>query len=336
MEGGESQPRDLALETVDAYYVLGGAPLFGVVDAAGDVWIDAPRREFYELARDPAQLENRYADAREAEAEGHFARHARAWPPQVEPQDLPPEARGQLEALGYMAARVASQGGGNGVARPDPKDLLPVAALWMGDRDGETPIDALARAEAMAKSFGPLPALAFFRADRLAELARPDEAIEVLREAHERYPEEQRLERELEALLHRRAQDRELVARIRATLAKQPDHPGAIHDLAVVLHRLGELDGAERAYRDWLTTHPDDASSRLQLFRLLGARRDYDAALAVAHAAPAGGRTPALACAEGRLLAWWLDRTDAALAPLRSCRDAGEPLSARERALVGS
>ena len=335
LEGGAAPPRELALETVDPYYVFGSAPLFGVVDTAGDVWIDAPRRELYDIPSDPVQLHDLYAAARAGEADALFARHPRAFPPpRLDPPTLAREAQAQLEALGYLAARGGASAGAAPRARPDPKDLLPVAALWMDDHAEKTPAAALAHAEALAKRFGPLPALAFYRADRLGELARPGEAIAVLRESSDAYPDETRLESELRDAVLARERDRELAQRIRATLAAHPDHPGAVHDLAVVLHRLGELDEAARWYRVWLERHPDDGASRLELFRLLGAQGDYEGALAVAHAAPKGGRTPALACAEGRLLAWWLERPEQALPSLRACRDAGEPVSPREVALL--
>ena len=334
IEGGAPPPRELALETVDPYYVFGSAPLFGVVDTAGDVWIDAPRREIYDVASDPAELRDVYSDARASEADALFARHPRAFPPRLDPPALAPDEQAQLEALGYLAARGAASSGAGPRARPDPKDLLPVAALWMEDNTEKTPAAALARAEALAKRFGPLPALAFYRADRLAALARPDEAIAVLRESRDAYPDETRLESELRDAVLARARDRELAQRIRVTLAAHPDHPGAAHDLALVLHRLGELDEAARWYRVWLERHPDDGPTRLELFRLLGAQGDYDGALAVARAAPEGSRTPALACAEGRLLAWWMERPERALPSLRACRDAGEPVSSREVALL--
>ena len=332
LEGEAAAPRELALETVDPYFVFGSAPLFGVVDRSGDVWIDVPRRELYDLARDPRQLENVYGDARAAEADALFGRHPRAWPPRLEAPELDAEQQAQLAALGYLAAQRASTA--TSAVRPDPKDLLPVAALWMGEKTEETPADALARAESLAQRFGPLPALAFYRADRLQELARPDDAIGVLLEARDAHPDERRLAEELRDLLEQRAKDRELAQRIRATLAAQPDHPGAVHDLAVVLHRLGDLDGAERAYRDWLAGHREDGESRLQLFRLLGARGRYEEALALARTTSPAARTPALACAEGRMLAWWLDRPAESRDPLRACRDAGLPVSARELALI--
>ena len=334
IEGGAAPARELALETVDSYYVFGAAPLFGVVDTAGSVWIDAPRRELYDTASDPAELRDLYADARTGEADALFARHPRAFPPRLDPPALAPDEQAQLEALGYLAARGAPSARASSKARPDPKDLLPVAALWMDQNEEKTPAAALARADELAKRFGPLPALAFYRSDRLGELARPDEAIAVLRESRDAYPDEPRLESELRDAVLARARDRELVQRIRDTLAAHPDHPGAVHDLALVLHRLGELDEAERWYRLWLERHPDDAVTRVALFRLLGAKGDYAGALALARAAQGSGRTPALACAEGRLLAWWMDRPEQALEPLRACRGAGEPVTAREVALL--
>jgi arylsulfatase A-like enzyme/Flp pilus assembly protein TadD len=335
LRGGSAPPRELALESLDPYYVFGVAPAFGVVDTRGEVWIDLPRRERYDVRSDPGQLRNLFEPSVAAQAGALFARHPRAWPP-GEPSGVPDsQRREQLVALGYLIARTGAGAAASG-PRPDPKDLLPVAALWMGQHDSRRPDEALAQAEGLAHRFGPLPALAFFRADRLQQLSRPDAAIAVLREASEAHPAEARLRAELEAALGRRSEDRALAKRIRAVWEEQPDHPGAAHDLAVVLHRLGETAEAERLYRQWLRRHPEDDTARLDLHRLLGARGAYDEALALLRgAAPGPARSADLDCAEGRLLAWWMHRSADAKQPLRACRDKGAPVEPRELELIG-
>lgn len=334
LRGEPAPPRELAVESVNPYFLFGAAPAFGVVDERGDVWIDLPRRERYDVAADPSELRNLYAPALATQADALFARHPRAWPPPAPNATLSADQREQLAALGYLVARTGPASIGKGPL-PDPKDLLPVADLLMRHHEGERPDEALGEAERLARRFGPVPALAFFRADRLQELARPDEAIEVLRESLEAHPGDRRLAEELQANLRQRASDQALARRIRATWRRQPDHPTAEHDLAVVLHRLGETEEAERLYRHWLSRHPGDDVSRLDLEHLLGARGAFDQALALLREVPPGpARDVRLDCAEGRLLAWWMDRPQQARSALRACRDKGASLDARELELI--
>jgi hypothetical protein len=106
----------------------------------------------------------------------------------------------------------------------------------------------------------------------------------------------------------------------------------------VVLHRLGETEEAEALYRRWLAAHPDDVATRLDLYRLLGARGAFDEALSLLREVePGAQRSADLDCAEGRLLAWWMDRRDEARPPLRACRQKGGELTPQEvRLLDGS
>jgi tetratricopeptide (TPR) repeat protein len=292
-----------------------------VVDANGEVWIDLPRRERYDISVDPGQQRNLYVASFSDEADALFARHPRAWPPHQSVSMLDQEQAEQLAALGYLAGRTGAAFA-TSAPRPDPKDILPVAALWMGQDRPSRPDEALAEAERLALRFGALPALAFFRADRLLELSRPAEAIAVLLEASEAHPQEERLREELESLRRTRAEDEELAKRIRRVWADQPDHPGAVHDLAVVLHRLGEIDEAEALYRTWLERHPDDATTRLDLSRILGGRGALEEALLLLREVPAGSQRDAkLDCAEGQLLAWWMARPEDAKPLLQACRD---------------
>jgi len=339
LRGEPWPPRELALENVDPAYLYGSAPIFGVVDREGDTWFDLPQRERYDVAEDPGQTRNLYDAAQAATADALFSQHPRRWPPTEAARTPSPAESEQLAALGYLATRRFSAGASSSLATtgPDPKQLLPVAQLWMEEPDAVTPAQALERADRLVERFGPLPALAFYRADRLEELGRRADAIEVLAASAEAYPLETLLEEELAQLRAVQASDAELARRIRATLAAQPDHPAAVRDLATVLHRQGELREAEGLYRSWLVAHPADDAARVGLHRVLGAQGELVDSLRVLREGSARpGHDPALDCAEGRLLAWWLERPGEALPALRACREAGRPLSPRELALLDS
>jgi choline-sulfatase len=337
---GEAWPeRELALENVDPAYLYGSAPVFGVVDRDGDTWFDLPQRERYDTAADPGQTRNLYDAAMAATADALFARHPQLWPPPVAAQAVPGEHAEQLAALGYLQTGgfAVDEADADGPTRVDPKQLLPVAQLWMEEADSITPAAALERADQLALRFGSLPALAFYRADRLQELGRRADAIAVLAAAAEAHPRETRLTEDLARLRGDQSRDAELALRIRAAMAANPAHPGALRDLATVLHRMGELAEAEALYRRWLETHPADDAARVALHRVLGARGELDGSLQVLREGAARrDHDPSLDCAEGRLLAWWLARTGEALPALRACRAGGGKLSPRELALLAT
>jgi arylsulfatase A-like enzyme/Flp pilus assembly protein TadD len=335
---GEPWPaRELALENVDPAYMYGSAPIFGVVDRRGHTWFDLPQRERYDVAADPHQERNVYEPSMAAEADALFDRHPQQWPPASGTLVPAPEQAQRLAALGYLPTGgfdVAAVDPASAAA-PDPKELLPVAQLWMNEHTAVTPAQALERAERLVERFGPLPALAFYLADRLLELGRRTEAIATLETAALANPREKRLQEELARLRSKQAADAELALQIRSVRAENPDHPGAVRDLATVLHRMGELGEAESLYRTWLSAHPEDDAARVALHRLLGSRGELAAALRVLRDGSSRAvHDPVLDCAEGRLLAWWMERTRDALAPLLACREAGQPLGPRELALL--
>lgn len=119
--------RAVYLETTSPYHEFGWAPLFGL-RSLRDKAIVAPRRELYELADDPRELNNLYAAGGAGRGADLFARLERelaANPSLGAPQkEVSDEERAQLQALGYLggAGPVA------GEALADPKDRVAVMA----------------------------------------------------------------------------------------------------------------------------------------------------------------------------------------------------------------
>src|SRR5262249_41263676 len=126
IDGGSSHASPAAYaETLVPRLYLGGAAVRMLRDERFKL-IEAPRPALYDLARDPGETRNRYADepriARALQAEleeltvgGEDAMSVRA---------LDGEAVEKLKALGYLAAGWEAPSPGTGDAGKDPKDLI--------------------------------------------------------------------------------------------------------------------------------------------------------------------------------------------------------------------
>ncbi len=334
LTGEPVPPREHPLESVVPALDYGAAPVFGVLTATGETWFDVPRRERYDLARDPGQRRNLYREERDGtRADALFARWAWAWPPEGGLLAPDPETRAQLESLGYVTdTAAAAEGSGEAI---DPKDRAALFEFLSLGAESLGTEAALARSEALQRRLGPVRALGRFRIDALQDLGRSRDALLELEALVRRHPDDPGLREELSQREAIREAQRELASAIRRTWSAEPDHPTAQRDLALTLHRLQEWEEAERLYRGWLGRRPEDAEVRSNLARLLVARGTYAEALDLVEAGRGErGSDPALDCLAGRILADHLSRAPEAVGPLRACVDAGGPMSSRSRAVL--
>jgi tetratricopeptide (TPR) repeat protein len=322
-------PRELYIECAEPAFAFGTAPVFGVIDSAGDSWFDLPRREHY-AAGDGDQMHNLYDHATEAMAgDARFGRQDRAWPPRVT-RTLDAAEIERLAALGYVGGGAATSAVHDVGEGPDPKDLLPVAALVMSDQPTLAPETALREAVELRAKFGPVPILTMVEADALEAMGRRSEAIKALEEPAKRYPSEGRLQVKLAGFIEAQTQDRALLTAIRAARLERPKDSQVAFDLGFILHRLGELAEAESLYREVLTTTPEDADARVNLARVLGALESDEAALAVLRDHPQPEAT--VLCSMARIQR--RDAEDAGIESLRACREAGGELRPDEEAAL--
>jgi arylsulfatase A-like enzyme/Flp pilus assembly protein TadD len=313
------------LETVAPAYSFGTAPVFGVLTEDGHTYFDLPRREHYDLERDPTQQTNLYREEEAAHADALFERLPRAWPPAEDAQLPDRETLAALEALGYITGTSLPT---NETPAADPKDRVELANFITVNSKLLTPSQALAEGARLHERFGPLPALARFRAQLLDSIGRSLDATEVLAESAKANPDNALLARDLEERREERSQRQELARAIRAVLAREPDHPRARHDLALTLHQLQETREAEALYEAILADDATDDATRLNLVRLLvAAGRAEEAFERVEEARARPDHDHRLDCAAGRILAWYLDRPALAVDPLRACRDGGARLT---------
>jgi tetratricopeptide (TPR) repeat protein len=115
----------------ESYYanlLMGWAPLHSI-RSRGKKWIDAPRPELYDLAKDPRELKNLYAPSGiPVEFRRELAKHKQA-EASAQEREMDPETREKLASLGYVTG-----GGTKTVASSyDPKDGI---AVWQQIQTG--------------------------------------------------------------------------------------------------------------------------------------------------------------------------------------------------------
>ena len=112
----------------------------------------------------------------------------------------------------------------------------------------------------------------------------------------------------------------------------QPLHPSAERDLALILHRLQELEEAEALYRRLLAEHPEDDVLRANLARLMMTRGAHELALdALREGRSRPEHAATLDCLAGRILAHYLDRQAGAVRAYRACAAADGHLEPLDR-----
>ena len=321
-------PRELYIECAEPAFAFGTAPVFGVIDSAGDSWFDLPRREHY-AAGDGDQMHNLYDHATEAMAgDARFGRQDRAWPPRVT-RTLDAAEIERLAALGYVGGGAATSAVHDVGEGPDPKDLLPVAALVMSDQPPWRRRPPCAKRSSCAQRSA--------RCDpddgggrRSGGAGATQRGDQGPRRARETAPLRGAITGEASRFIEAQTQDRALLTAIRAARLERPKDSQVAFDLGFVLHRLGELAEAESLYREVLATTPEDADARVNLARVLGALKSDEAALAVLRDHPQPEAT--VLCSMARIQR--RDAEDAGIESLRACREAGGELRPDEEAAL--
>jgi tetratricopeptide (TPR) repeat protein len=331
LRGEAVAARTLPLESVAPALHYATAPIFGLLTEAGEIWFDLPRRERYDVARDPQQRENLYRASDASTAAALFSAQHWDWPPSSAPRALNREERQQLAALGYATSLTPTLGEG-ALGSVDPKDRIALFNFLNLEAQHLTPEAALQRAAVMGEIHGHPVAVGRFRVDSLAALGRTQDAIALLEQLVEAHPEAPDLREELAWRRAQRDEQRALAQAIRETLAREPTHPSAERDLALTLHQLQELEEAEALYRRLLAQHPEDDALRANLARLLMTRGAHELALdTLRNGRGRPEHAATLDCLAGRILAHYLDREEEAFRAYRACEVANERLEPLDR-----
>lgn len=206
--------------------------------------IDAPRPEFYDLARDPHETTNLYAERRTV-ADGMIAKLREI--EQDAPRDdsvskpapeVDPEARARLAALGYVGSFVATVSGPK-TDRADPKDKIVLFNLMSDARD-------------VAQS------------DQKSQAAA-EKAIELYKRVLSADPNVIDAWFNLGNLSSRLRRFPEAIGYFKRALALKPDYDLPVINMANAYRQMGDDQAALAGYEHYLTIDPTNAHVRYQI-----------------------------------------------------------------------
>jgi len=333
LAGEPPAERLLPFESVTPAIGYGTAPIFGVLTSQDEVWLDLPRRERFDIGRDPGQLENLYEADDDPVADSLFARFPRDWPPSGDTLDLDPATRESLAALGYV---IGSASNVRVTSAVDPKDLVGLHRFVADTQPLRNPRHILREVRALRAEHGPTPALARVEIDLLAFLGRPRDALELLREAALANPDHPDLQDELRSVAGQFGAKEGHIRAIRKTLEYNPWDTELRRALATLLHGIQEHGEAEVLYREILADDPDDRETVMNLVILLVALERDDEAIALIRALRSKpGYEARYDCMAGDMLATILGKVKEGRDAIRDCvARGGEPDRYHRRAVL--
>lgn len=225
--------------------------------------IDAPRPELYDLERDPHEQTNLFAERRSVadamlrQLRDHKREMEAAAPAAPDNEDVDPETRARLAALGYVGSFVATSKESSS-GRADPKDKIGLFNLMTTARDVAKEGDSGAEAIAMLRKVvdeDPNVIDGWFMLGN-----------EYFKAGN--YPE--------------------AIAQFRRALALKPDYDLAIINMANSYRRLGQDDAALAGYQHYVTVDPKNAYVRYQIGEIYldkgdleKAEQEFDEALSI-------------------------------------------------------
>jgi arylsulfatase A-like enzyme/Tfp pilus assembly protein PilF len=254
-------------------------------------YIDAPRPELYDLARDPQEKENLY-DARRAVADrmaavlrSHRTPAADAAKPAV---DIDPDARARLAALGYVGTFAGDTPRDRATAA-DPKDKIDLFnAITHAREELEKKPDSAAALEMLERVVQRDPQVidAWLLIGNVQSRRRDfTGALESFRRALALKPDYDLAVMNTANVYRDLGRPRDAIAGLKRLLEIAPDHVTARQQLAQIFldegaRRLdrGDVGGAEQDIRRALTEQPDIAFAHFNL--ALAAERRGDLAAA--------------------------------------------------------
>ena len=266
--GADAPARDLYAESWAPLLDFGWSPLRSL-RSQGFKYIEAPRAELYETARDPDETRDLAAadPPRAAQLRDRLARYATG-PTQAAPVDR--EALARLQALGYASGSPRSSSG----SRPDPKDRREIAARLSQVVSGELQGSALEAALRDILSDDATNPQANLRLGYvLLESNRCADAVPFLKAAiAAKVPS---ADPYLGLALCQAAARRldEAQATLREGERVEPDNPVVLANLGIVLSDAGKFRDAILSFQRALTLDPDFHEARFNLARALCARR---------------------------------------------------------------
>jgi len=255
------------------------------VRAGKYLYVDAPRRELYDLATDPKELHNLageragVADTLQSQLNDFRQKTSQQG---TKGAKVTAQMAEKLQALGYVTS--ASNGvGDEGKQRgADPKDRIEVANLMhqaLLEVDDEHYQSAIPKLDRLLK-LEPGISLANQEMGRaLNGLGRYSEALPWLQKAVQQNPQSGRIHLELGMALGETGNWAASAVEFERAVARAPESDDIRCFLALAYDNLGRTADAEKAYRDTLKINPNHFRANLFLGRLYGMQNNAAEAL---------------------------------------------------------
>lgn len=215
--------------------------------------IAAPRPELYDLEQDPNELVNLFdqrrtvADAMLRELRSRQAGWKQDAPAAKETEEVDPETRARLAALGYVGSFVATSDGPD-TERADPKDKIGLFNLMTTARD-------------MSKGGDP-----------------GEEAIAMLRKVVTEDPKVIDAWFMLGNEYFKQGKWTDAIAQFSKALELKPDYDLALINMANAYRRMGRDDAALAGYERYIQIDPKNAYVRYQIGEIYLDRKDFERA----------------------------------------------------------
>jgi arylsulfatase A-like enzyme/Flp pilus assembly protein TadD len=270
-------------ETYYPRYHFGWQHLQGMRDGRHQ-FIEAPRPELYDLAKDPGEVMDIYEASRPRADSLRLAleRQARSLDEAApERKGLDPETLQRLAALGYVG-NVADTD--PSAVLPDPKEKLRVYALMnAAKRAGqeERTSEAIAKMSAVIREDPGIMDAHLTIGNWLARAGRVDEAIAAYKEALALKPDDETAMVNLANIYRQRGRtDDELLALeiFKAALKVNPRNPQAWYQLATLYLDLGRLGDARSTFEGALESNPKMGAAYNALGAIAYQKGDLDEA----------------------------------------------------------
>ncbi len=249
LQGGPADVAPALIESIQPFSGYGWAPLTAW-RTAGTKWIEAPKPELYDLAKDAGESENLAGrDPRGETLRRALANELRKPSLARTGGSDDPEALAALRSLGY-AGGASSPGAEPPAGLPDPKDRLRQKQLLdLAENtitEGDT-VEALAVFDVVLAT-EPENRYALLRSGQtLVRLGQLAEAIPLLEKLIALDPHQTEARFELADALGRTRQVDAAIAQWMSLLEQQPRRATAWTNLGVLLMQRGELEKAESA-----------------------------------------------------------------------------------------
>jgi len=259
MEGKDDPPRTAYAESLYGLHQLGFSPLYAL-ESGNHRFIDAPRRELYDLETDPGEtrdlLQERRSVSRELFGALTELRSSLDTASTTE-LALDDETRGKLSSLGYLTARAPANRPGESL--PDPKDQMAVFRRIQEARDRKVQNDCEAVLETLAKireKATSIPVVYELVASCHLEMGQWERATAAAKEALARGIESSALHQDLGVAALRQGNPVDAEREFRLALALDEANVVAHHRLGDALRAQRRDEEAARAYRRALALNP--------------------------------------------------------------------------------